>query len=85
MDEFGIYLCIGILVFIFITIKSRFNKIDSNLSVLNRKLEQIIKNGIPTIPIVSEKKVSEEYKPAIPIISIIPVFEKKEEIKPVEP
>ena len=84
MDEFGIYLCIGVLILIFIIIKSRFDKIDGNLSVLNRKLDQLNKIGIPTIPFVPETKVSEEYKPAIPIIPIIPIVEKSEEIKPIE-
>ena len=91
MDEFGIYLLVGALILFFILIKSRFDKIDGNLSVLNKKLDQLNKNGIPTIAAVAPPKVVEEYKPAIPIIPnipiipIIPIVGKTEEVKPVEP
>lgn len=87
MEEFGLYLCLGILVIIFITIKSRFDKIDGNLSVLNKKLDQLNKDGIPTGAKIPESKteIEEEYKPAIPIIPNIPIIEKTDEFKPVEP
>ena len=88
MDEFGIYLLVGALILFFILIKSRFDKIDGNLSVLNKKLDQLNKTGIPTIAAVAPPKVVEEYKPAIPIIPnipIIPIVDKTEEVKPAEP
>ncbi len=80
MEEFGLYLYIGILVILFITLKSRFDKIDGNLSVLNKKLDQLNKIGIITGTKIPENKTEtvQEYKPAIPIIPNIPIVEQTE-------
>ncbi len=84
MEEFGLYLCFGILVILFITIKSRFDKIDGNLSVLNRKLDQLNQGNLATEKIAPIK--AEEYKPAIPIIPIVEeTVEPVQDIKPIEP
>ena len=87
MEEFGLYLCLGVLFFLFMNLRSRFDKIDGNLSVLNRKIDEFNKVGIPTEAKIPEPKteIEEEYKPAIPIIPDIPIVEKTEEIKTIEP
>jgi Predicted membrane protein (DUF2339) len=84
MEEFGLYLCCGILIFIFINLRNRFNKIDSNLSVLNKKIDQLKNQEFVAEKIIPIAK--EEYKPAIPIIPIVEVAKelipKIESIKP---
>ena len=87
MEEFGLYLCIGILVILFITLKSRFDKIDGNLSVLNKKLDQLNKIGIVTGTIIPENKTEtvQDYKPAITIIPNNPIVEQTEGIISNEP
>ncbi len=84
MEEFGLYLCLGILVILFVTIKSRFDKIDGNLSVLNRKLDQLKSQDFSLEKVAPVK--AEEYKPAIPIIPIVEdQVEPVQEIKTIEP
>ena len=84
MEEFGIYLLIGLIVFLYISLKSRFDKIDGNLSVLNKKIEQLKSQDLSGKNVNSI--IEEDYKPAIPIIpQPAKPAETIKEIEPIEP
>lgn len=84
MEEFGIYLLIGLIVFLYISLKSRFDKIDGNLSVLNKKIEQLKSQDLSGKNVNSV--IEEDYKPAIPIIpQPAKPAETIKEIEPIEP
>lgn len=70
MEDFFWLIGIGLLVFIFVTLRNRFDKIDHNLTVLNRKLDDLKKIDKPIM----------ESKPT-PIVPIIPAIEKVIEVK----
>ncbi len=84
MEEFGLYLLIGLIVLLYISLKSRFDKIDGNLSVLNKKIEQLKSQDLSGKNVNSV--IEEDYKPAIPIIpQPAKPAETIKEIEPIEP